>query len=186
MKNLLFLILFLLATVTTSADVYQSPSGVGSCTIPDDSTLTSITVTPNSNQLWNPSTSCAYSFSGGTGWTLAVGTDLEYGEVTFDEPVSDVSYNFDYSYWFISPGTITYLPQNPNGEGFIAGPVSSIFWMSPANDSLNYNGIISLSFGPDLPADSVLTVPESSTSILLLIGVILLCVQRIFRRVEQG
>ena len=171
MKNLVFLILFLLVTVTTRGNIYRSPSGIGSCTIPDDATLTSITVSTNSNPLWNPSTNCSYSFAGGTGYTTAVANDLEYGELDFTVPVDNLVYDFDYSYWFMSPGTITYLPQNPNGEGFIAGPVSSIFWMSPANNTFNYNGIISLSFSD--PSDSVV-VPESSTLVLALVGLGLL------------
>ena len=172
MKTLLT-ILFLLAPLTTNADIYQSPSGVGSCLIPDDATLTSITVSYNSNPLWSPSTSCAYTFSGGTGYTTAIANDVEYGEIDFSSTVTNVTYLFDYSDWWIGPGSISYLPQNPNGEGFIAGPVDSLFWMSCANgpDQNNYNGILSLSFDPQLASPlNAQAVPESPTFVLLLIG----------------
>ena len=123
-------LLLIVFSIATSADVIQSPSGVGSCTIPNDSTLTSITVSPNSNPLWNPDTLCTYSFSGGTGYTMAVANDFEYGEVDFSTPQANIEYYFDYSLWFDGPGVMSYLPQNPNGESFVEGPVSSIFWMS--------------------------------------------------------
>jgi hypothetical protein len=170
MKTLLTL-LFLLAAPATWGDVYQSPSGIGSCTIPDDATLQSITVSSNSNPLWNPDTLCTYSFAGGTGYTMAVANDIEYGEVDFTSTVNNVTFFFDYSDWLLAPGVITYLPQNPNGESFIAGPVDTIFWMSCANNSQNYSGIIGLSFDSEALSEPV-GVPEPHTSLLVLIGLI--------------
>src|SRR5580692_5372400 len=83
---LLALVVF---SITTSAGIIESPSGDGSCTIPDNSTLTSISVSASSNPLWNPFTSCTYAFSGGTGWTLAAGNYIQYGDIIFDTPVTD-------------------------------------------------------------------------------------------------
>jgi hypothetical protein len=181
-KTLLGVTVLLFLAPFARADVYQSPSGTGSCLIPDNSTLTNITVyTDSENPLWNPTTVCSYSGVGFTGVTTAWGTDLELGEVTFDVPVTDVVYNFDYSDWWIGPGSITYLPQNPNGEGFISGEVSSIFWMSCANgpDQINYNGIIDISFNSPLTPLSE-PVPEPHTSLLVLIGLSSLLIWRRF------
>jgi PEP-CTERM motif-containing protein len=168
------LVFLSLSTIGSAETVTVSGDGnVGDCVIPDGSTVTSVSVTPNSESPKLNVYVVDYTFAGGFGETTAVGqTDGHDGSITFLQPVYDLSFDWDaptaFGANFFDGDTAVggaggrdmgSGPMEVQGTATFDGPVTSIIW----SGDIFGGGIETLSF-------DLTPVPEPSTFALLALG----------------
>jgi PEP-CTERM motif-containing protein len=180
MKKAVWLAITLLAVSSASFAESVAVSGDGNtgvCVIPDGSTVTTVSVTPNSSPKLNVY-EVDYTFAGGYGESTAVGeTDGHDGTITFLQPVYDLSFSWDgptaFGATLFDGQTVVggagdndtshgySSPTEVQGTSSFDGPVTFINW----SGDIFGGGIESLSF--DLSPNPV---PEPSVLMLLAVG----------------
>jgi|HubBroStandDraft_6_1064221.scaffolds.fasta_scaffold360790_2 hypothetical protein len=152
------------------ADTIKSANG--EITIPDGSTVTSVTVIPNPDgPFWGNVTLIDYSFADGTGDTEGNSLLGYWGTINFDSPVSDVSFDWFDSASFEASDNVgdTYgAPcEGCSGVGSFPGTgVTQINWQ--AADEVG--GITSLSTQNSQSVPEPSSLPLSGIALAALIG----------------
>jgi hypothetical protein len=150
----------------------QVPTSTGWVTIPDGSTVTSITLIPYPDgEMWGNTSLVDYSFAGGTGYTTGNPLLGYNGTIDFSSPVSNVAFSWVATDTFQAGDNVGDFwadTSTENGSGtqtFLGTDITQINWFG--GDEIG--GITTLTYTV-VPTDPP-SVPEPSSLLLSGIGV---------------
>jgi hypothetical protein len=164
-----FAVLFFASLARADSLGLSGPDGTYDMYLPDGSTVTSTQIIP---EISNAESYAIVDFTFAEGYGTEVADeqlDGDSGTITFNSPVTDLSFAYSGGSFFEGPCGVSVQAQGSGpaaGNGFCEGPVSFFGWNS--GYSLP-GGITSMSYTVDTPA----VAPEPSSLLLSGIGLAL-------------